>query len=111
MLSNTFLYSTVPIKAKRKLEALSESGLNLARRIFFLRTDPEKNPQVGDTWVTQLVEWPTVDFSSRHDLRVLRSSSMLGSLLGMGGIAGRVSLFEDSLSSPPPAPPPALSNE
>ena len=37
----------------------------------------------GHTWVAQLVEQPTLDFSSGHDLRVARSSPTLGSTLSM----------------------------
>ena len=33
------------------------------------------------TWVVQLVECPTLDFGSGHDLRVMRLSSTLGSML------------------------------
>ena len=34
-------------------------------------------------WVAQLVKCPTLDFSSGHDLRLVRSSPLLGSSLGM----------------------------
>jgi len=37
----------------------------------------------GCTWVAQLVKCPTLDFGSGHDLRVVRSSPMSGSTLGM----------------------------
>ena len=33
------------------------------------------------TWVAQSVKCPTLDFASRHDLRVMRLSPMLGSTL------------------------------
>ena len=35
------------------------------------------------SWVARLVECPTVDFGSGHDLRVRRSSPMSGSTLGV----------------------------
>ena len=38
---------------------------------------------LGGTWVVELVEHPTLDFSSGLNLRVLSSSPMLGSMLGM----------------------------
>ena len=34
-------------------------------------------------WVAQLVECPTPDFGSGHDLRVMGSSSTSGSMKGM----------------------------
>ena len=34
------------------------------------------------TWVAQLLRRPTLDFSSGHDLTVVRSSPALGSVLG-----------------------------
>ena len=37
----------------------------------------------GGTWVAQSVKPPTLDFSSGHDLRVVRLSPTLGSVLGM----------------------------
>lgn len=49
-------------------------------------------------WVAQLVEHPTFGFGLGHDLRVLRSSSTLGSVLGTE------SAWE-SLSPSPFAPP------
>ena len=36
-----------------------------------------------DTWVAQSVKRPTLDFGSGHDLMVMRSSPMSGSILGM----------------------------
>ena len=35
------------------------------------------------SWVSQLVKCPTLDFSSGHDLTVVRSSPTLGSALSM----------------------------
>ena len=35
------------------------------------------------TWVTQLIKHLTLDFSSGHNLRVVRSSPMSGSMLGV----------------------------
>ena len=35
----------------------------------------------GSAWVAQLVEHPTLDFSSGHDLRVVGSSPESGSML------------------------------
>ena len=35
-----------------------------------------------DAWVTRLVEGPTLNFSSGHNIRVVRSSPMWGSALG-----------------------------
>ena len=45
------------------------------------RTAQELSP--NSTWVAQLVKRPIPDFSSGHDLRVLRSSPTLGSVLGL----------------------------
>ena len=55
----------------------------------------------GGAWVAQLVECPTLDFGSGHDLRVMRSNPMSGCTLGMESAWG-------SLSSSPSAPPPTL---
>jgi len=49
------------------------------------------------TWVAQLVKHPTLDFSSGHDLRVIRSNPALGSVLS-------VEPAWDSLSLPLPLP-------
>ena len=59
-----------------------------------------KNPALfPGASVTQLVEWsPTPDFSSGHDLRVVRSILELGSALS-------VEPAWDSLSPSPSAPP------
>ena len=38
-------------------------------------------PQIQDTWVAQSVKPPTLDFSSDHGLRVMRSSPVSGSAL------------------------------
>ena len=35
------------------------------------------------TWVTESVKCPTLDFRPGHDFRVVRSSPMLGSALGV----------------------------
>ena len=42
-----------------------------------------KNGKLEDAWVAQSVKHPTLDFSSGHDLGVVRLSLMLGSLPGM----------------------------
>lgn len=55
-------------------------------------------------WVAQLVKFPTLDFGSGHDLKVLRSSPVSGSALG--GESARDSLSpspSDPLSVPSPA--------
>ena len=39
--------------------------------------------QKRDTWVAQLVKFPTLDFDSGHDLRVMRQGLTSGSMLGM----------------------------
>ena len=36
---------------------------------------------LGDTWVAQSVECPTLDFGSDHDLRVVRLTPLSGSAL------------------------------
>ena len=41
-----------------------------------------KNYEWG-AWVVQMVQYPTLDFSSSHHLRVVRSSPTLGSMLGV----------------------------
>ena len=41
---------------------------------------PQKVKNRG-TWVAQSVEWPTLGFGSRGDLRVVRSSPVWGSVL------------------------------
>ena len=43
-----------------------------------------KNADAWGAWVAQLVKCPTLDFSSGHDLTVVRSSPTLGSMLSMG---------------------------
>ena len=43
-----------------------------------------KSKNFKGAWVAQLVKHPTLDFSSGHDLRVLRWSPMSDSMLGMG---------------------------
>ena len=40
-----------------------------------------KKRKFSGTWVAQLVEYLTLDFGSGHNLRVMESSSMLGSAL------------------------------
>ena len=35
------------------------------------------------TWVSQSVEYLTLDFGSGHDLRIVRSSPVVGSMLDM----------------------------
>ena len=40
-----------------------------------------KIDQSQDAWVAQLVKWLTLDLGSGHDLKVLRSSPTMGSLL------------------------------
>ena len=54
-----------------------------------------------DTWVAQLVEHPTLDVSSGHDLMVLMGlSPMSGSMLTAWSLPGILSL-SPSLSAPP----------
>ena len=48
------------------------------------------------TWVAQWVKLPTLDFSSGHDLRVVRLSPMLGSVLSAE------SACPSTTSAPPP---------
>jgi len=38
---------------------------------------------IGGVWVAQLVKCPTLEFSSGHDLRVMRSSPASSSMLGV----------------------------
>jgi len=47
----------------------------LALHTMVKRTDP------GSTWEAQSVKRPTLDFSSGHDPRIVRSSPELGSVL------------------------------
>ena len=54
--------------------------------------------KLSGTWVAQLVECLTLDFSLGHGLRVMELSPILGSLLS-----------EESACASPSAPPPALS--
>ena len=42
-----------------------------------------KGVSKGGTWVAQVVEHPTLDFSSGHDLRVVGLSPMSGSMLSV----------------------------
>ena len=42
-----------------------------------------KNQILGAAWVAQLVKCPTLDLSSSFDLKVVISSLMLGSMLGV----------------------------
>ena len=42
-----------------------------------------KNCNCWSAWVAQLVKHPTLDFTSGLDLRVMGSSPVLGSTLGM----------------------------
>ena len=53
----------------------------------------------GGTWVAQLVECPTLDFGSDHDLWVLGFSPMLGSPLSKESAWGFLS-FLPLLPSP-----------
>ena len=46
----------------------------------------------GGTWVAQSVKHPTLDFSSGHDLMVVRSSPASGSALTTQSLLGVVSL-------------------
>jgi len=47
------------------------------------KTIVQTNMRYWGTWVAQLVKHPALDFGSVHDLRVVRLSSTLGSVLGM----------------------------
>ena len=51
------------------------------------------NPKNWGTWVAQLVGHPPLDFGSGHDPRVVGSSPMLGSALGMEPVWDSISLF------------------
>ena len=42
-----------------------------------------KITKLWGAWVAQLVKCPTLDFGSGHDLRVMGSSLVLGSTLGL----------------------------
>ena len=48
-----------------------------------------KQMTLGAPWVTQSVECWTLDFSSDHDLRVVSSSPVLGSVLGVETIKNK----------------------
>ena len=52
----------------------SKFRTNIINIFFFKATD-------WDTWVPESVELPTLDFGSDHDLRVMRSSLVLGSIV------------------------------
>ena len=41
------------------------------------------NAEKWGAWVAQSVEHPTLDFGSGHDLRLVKSSPMLGSALSV----------------------------
>ena len=46
----------------------------------------------GGTWVAQSLKCPTLDFSSGHDLTVMRLSSTLGSVMTVQSLLGILSL-------------------
>ena len=62
-----------------------------------------KKPWAGGAWVAQMVGHLTLDFSSGHDLMVLGSSPMWGSVLTVWSLLGILSPFL-SLFAPHPLP-------
>jgi len=83
------LYTTYAIFAlsfKGKLYITTTNGKPVkcaTRKITKLKNkQTNKNPKM-DAWVALSVKRATLDFSSGHDLRVLRSSPKSGSVLGM----------------------------
>ena len=57
-----------------------------------------KNKKMRGAWVAQSVEHLTLDFGSGHDLRVVRSSPLSGSMLGVESAWD--SLFSFSFATP-----------
>ena len=69
---------------------------------YYILTDSGQEARSSGAWVIQSVKRPALDFSSGHDLRVLRSSPTTGSALLMEPAYDSLSLslrpYPDSLS-------------
>ena len=61
-------------------------------KICYCQTIESKNKNRG-TWVAQSIKHPTLDFSSGHDLTVVRLSPTLSSTLSMESAWDSLSLF------------------
>ena len=62
-----------------------------------LKTLPLKKITYMGAWVAYSVKYPTLDFGSGHDLRVVRSSPMLGAMISRESVGDSLSPF-----APPP---------
>ena len=58
----------------------------MCEKTLVTRVSVFKQCVVWGSWVAQLMEHPTLGLGSGHDLRVVRSSLMWGSLLSMGSV-------------------------